>query len=209
MGIELKRYRRCVLEAVSVLHVKTQRMTQSEVTSLLTSPPNGRLRIEDQEEPKKLLHNQEHPSGTNPNNDMPEPEAPVEPESSSAAKMDDGGSKKDAGEANANVQNSFSANSPYYSSYVENEMRSMNIMHDTLKDVASRTKTFGKCGALMSESTRRLALACRLRRPYVVEDEKDAQEVERQHEMEVAERRRAVGDDMASLLSVMSEVSKK
>lgn len=140
---------------------------------------------------------------------MPEPDAPVETEdSSSTTKMDDE-PKKDAGATtNANVQNSFSANSPYYYSYVENEMRSMNIMHDTLKDIASRTKTFGKCGALMSESTRRLALACRLRRPYVVEDEKDAQEVERQHEMEVAERRRAVGDDMASLLSVMSEVSR-
>lgn len=109
-------------------------------------------------------------------------------------------------EINANVQNSFSANSPYYASYVENEMRSMNIMNDTLRDIAARTKTFGKCGALMSESTRRLALACRLRRPYNVEDEKDAEEIERQHEMEVAERRRAVGDDMASLLSVMSEV---
>jgi hypothetical protein len=108
---------------------------------------------------------------------------------------------------NDKVQNSFSANSPYYISYVENEMRSMNIMNDTLKDIVARTKTFGKCGVLMSESTRRLALACRLRRPYVVEDEKDAEEIERQHEIEVAERRRAVGDDMASLLSVMSEVS--
>lgn len=108
---------------------------------------------------------------------------------------------------NANVQNSFSANSPYYSSYVENEMRSMNIMNDTLRDIAARTKTFGKCGTLMSESTRRLALACRLRRPYAAEDEKDAEDMERVQEMEVAERRRAVGDDMASLLSVMSEVS--
>ena len=65
-------------------------------------------------------------------------------------------------------------------------MRSMNIMNDTLKDIAARSKTFGKCGKLMSESTRRLALACRLRRPYTVEDEKDAEEMERQQELEVA-----------------------
>lgn len=108
---------------------------------------------------------------------------------------------------NGNVQNSFSADSPYFSSYVDNEMRSMSIMNDTLKDIAARTKTFGKCGALMSESTRRLALACRLRRPVVVEDEKDAEEVELQHETEVADRRRAIGEDMASLLAVISEVS--
>jgi len=56
---------------------------------------------------------------------------------------------------NANVQNSFSADSPYFSSYVENEMNSMHVMHQTLNDIAARTKTFGKCGALMAESTRR------------------------------------------------------
>lgn len=105
------------------------------------------------------------------------------------------------------VQNSFSAYSPYYSSYVENEMRGMTIMQETLRDIAARTKTFGKCGVLMSESTKRLALACRLRRPYVVEDESEREHIEQIHQMEVAERRRAVGDDMASLLSVMSEVS--
>jgi hypothetical protein len=127
--------------------------------------------------------------------------APPSPESPTGQDSTD--NKK---EVNSNVQNSFSADSPYYKSYVENEMKSMQIMNETLKDIAARTKTFGKCGALMSESTRRLALACRLRRPYVVDEEKNADEVERQHEMEVAERRKAVGDDMASLLSVMSEV---
>jgi hypothetical protein len=82
-------------------------------------------------------------------------------------------------------------------------------MNDTLKDIAGRTKTFSKCGALMSEATRRLALACRLRRPYVAsEDAKEMEFQEQQREMEVAQRGRAVGEDMASLLAVMSEVSK-
>ena len=107
---------------------------------------------------------------------------------------------------NANVQNSFSADSPYFSSYVENEMNSMQIMHQTLNDIAARTKTFGKCGALMSESTRRLALACRLRQPHTDEDG-DPEEIDRRRETDVAERRRAVGEDMGSLLGVMSDVS--
>lgn len=109
--------------------------------------------------------------------------------------------------ASIDVENSFSADSPYFSSYVENELRSMNIMNETLRDIAGRTKTFGKCGALMSEATRRLALACRLRRPVVAEDGKEVEAQERIREMQVAERRRAVGEDMASLLGVMSEVS--
>lgn len=109
---------------------------------------------------------------------------------------------------NANVQNSFSADSPYFSSYVENEMNSMRVFHDTLNDVAARTKTFGKCSELMSESTRRLARACRLEQPRSEEDDnnENTNEAARQREVEIAERRRAVGDDMASLLGVMAEM---
>jgi len=106
---------------------------------------------------------------------------------------------------NANVQNSFSADSPYFSSYVENEMNSMHIMHQTLNDIAARTKTFGKCGALMAESTRRLALACSLRQSRI-EEEGDGEETDRRQKTKVAERRRAVGEDMASLLGVMSDL---
>lgn len=84
-------------------------------------------------------------------------------------------------------------------------MNSMEMMHETLNDIAARTKTFGKCGSLMAESTRRLALACRLSQPYTDDDE-DYEFVERRREMEIAERRRAVGEDMASLLGVMSDM---
>jgi hypothetical protein len=105
------------------------------------------------------------------------------------------------------AQNSFSADSPYFTSYVESELGSMQVMDDALRDIAGRTKTFGKCGALMSEATRRLALACRLQRPYIAEDEKEMEIQEQIREREVAERRRAVGEDMASLLTVMAEVS--
>ena len=85
-------------------------------------------------------------------------------------------------------------------------MNSMQIMHQTLNDIAARTKTFGKCGALMSESSRRLALACRLIQPHTGEDG-DSEEMNRRRETELLERRRAVGEDMGSLLGVMSDVS--
>jgi hypothetical protein len=112
-----------------------------------------------------------------------------------------------AGSGGTEAQNSFSADSPYYSSYVENEVRNIAIMHDTLHDIAARTKTFGKCGSLMSESTRRLALSCRLRRPYSAEDEREMAAQERRMGQEVVMRRHALGDEMASLLGVMSDVS--
>jgi hypothetical protein len=107
---------------------------------------------------------------------------------------------------------SFSADSPYFITYVENDMKSLQTLHETLRDIAGRTRTFGKCGALMAEATRRLALSCRLRRPFVQkegEDEKEMEEKAELREAEVSDRRHAVGEDMASLLSVMSEVSTK
>ena len=104
-------------------------------------------------------------------------------------------------------QNSFSADSPYFDSHVENEIRHIAIMHDTLHDIASRTKTFGKCGSLMSEATRRLAVACRLRRPYTTEDDKDIADREALEREDIEDRRRALGEEMASLLGVMAEVS--
>jgi len=79
-----------------------------------------------------------------------------------------------------------------------------------LRDIAGRTKTFGKCGALMAESTRRLALSCKLRRPFTMntgEDQKEMEAEEQKREEEVLNRRHAVGEDMAGLLAVMSEVS--
>ena len=113
-----------------------------------------------------------------------------------------------SGTGGTEAQNSFSADSPYYASYVEKELHNMAVMHDTLHDIASRTKTFGKCGSLMSEATRRLALSCRLRRPCnVVEDEREMAAQEQRMDQEVAERRHSLGDDMSSLLGVMSDVS--
>ena len=117
-----------------------------------------------------------------------------------------------ADKSETEAQKSFSADSPYFASYVENEMNSMKLMNDTLHDIAGRTKTFGKCGALMAEATRRLSLACKLRRPYVSDGSEDAKEQEaseRRREEEVSSRRRAVGEDMAGLLSVMADVSSK
>jgi len=104
------------------------------------------------------------------------------------------------------AQNSFSADSPYFSSFVDNEIRRMAIMHETLHDIAANTKSFGKTGLKMSEATRRLALSCRLRRPYSAEDEKELNEKERRERADVHDRRRAIGEEMASILVLMAEV---
>ena len=107
------------------------------------------------------------------------------------------------------ARTSFTADSPYYTSYVENEMRQLNVLTDTLRDISARAKTFGKCGALMAEATRRLALACRLKPSTPIHNEEDSPDIS-QHEREekiVQERQESVGNEMMTVLSTLGEVS--
>jgi hypothetical protein len=125
--------------------------------------------------------------------------------------------KKDA-------RTSFTADSPYYTSYVEKEMRQVEVLSETLKDISARAKTFGKYGALMAESTRRLASACRLekqrhqqqrtnsntseRAASASDDEGDVSASKRQEQEDrsLEERRDAVGEEMTSVLTLLAEV---
>lgn len=59
-------------------------------------------------------------------------------------------------------QTSFTADSPYFTAYVDKEMKNLNVLTTTLRDISNKAKTFGKCGVLMSEATRRLSSACKL-----------------------------------------------
>lgn len=70
--------------------------------------------------------------------------------------------KTNDGETPTSSLPSFTSSSPYLSSYVSREMRNLHILTDTLRDISARARTFGKCGALMAEATRRLSCACRL-----------------------------------------------
>ena len=110
--------------------------------------------------------------------------------------------KKDA-------RTSFTADSPYYTSYVEKEMRQVEILSETLKDISACAKTFGKYGALMAESTRRLSSACRLERQTTTGGSDDeGEEWKRQDEEErwIQERKESVGEEMTSILTLLAEV---
>lgn len=108
------------------------------------------------------------------------------------------------------AQTSFTADTPYYTSYVESEMRHLTTLTDTLKDISARAQTFGKCGVLMSEATRRLSMSCKLRPndSAAPKEESSDEEEKRQEEEErmVAERRASVGEEMGSVLHVLGEV---
>lgn len=110
------------------------------------------------------------------------------------------------------VRTSFTAESPYFSAFVDKEHRSLQILGGELHNISTRTQTLVRTGKLMSEAARRLAVACRLRRdisdPSGGDDSAAAiDEEKRQAEEEaVQERKLAVGDEMVRLLDVLGEV---
>jgi hypothetical protein len=106
--------------------------------------------------------------------------------------------------ATINERTSFTADSPYFSSFCDNEVKSLHILHDALVEIAARTKTFVRTGELMSEATRRLALSCRLRKDVGA----DAEQEEKMNEEEMVQHRiEAVGEGMTKLLGLLGDVS--
>jgi len=102
-------------------------------------------------------------------------------------------------------QYSFTADSPYFTSYVDKEMKNLNVLTETLRDISSKAKTFGKCGVLMSEATRRLSQSCKLQSAKVINVDGIANDGEKERQA-VSEREKSVGDDMAGVLQVLGQV---
>lgn len=118
-------------------------------------------------------------------------------------------------------QTSFTADSPYFTAYVDKEMKNLNVLTTTLRDISSKAKTFGKCGVLMSEATRRLSSACKLHPNGVGKslgsgsndgddisgggsfDEKNLDTKERNL---YEQRKKSVGNEMVGVLEVLGKV---
>ena len=112
---------------------------------------------------------------------------------------------------------SFTSSSPYLSSYVSREMRNLHILTDTLRDISARARTFGKCGALMAEATRRLSCACRLgsveknaaEKTVNMGEESSTTQSGATSEISSEEerlRRESVGEEMTMTLALLGEI---
>ena len=100
---------------------------------------------------------------------------------------------------------SFTADSPYFGGFCENEVQSFQVLSDALGDISKRTITFAKTGALMSEATRRLVLSCRLQRLLPEDADEDMQLAE---EEAMLQRQQVLGEEMTELLGLLADVRK-
>jgi hypothetical protein len=101
---------------------------------------------------------------------------------------------------------SFTADSPYFTSFCDGEIKSLHTLTESLGDISARTKTFCRTQALMSEAMHRLANSCKLR-PERNKSQEDSDEERPEREDVVLQRRHAVGEEMATLLQLLGEVS--
>lgn len=111
---------------------------------------------------------------------------------------------------------SFTSDSPYLQSYIDREMRNLQVLTETLQDISARTRTFGKCGALMAEATRRLSSSCRLNPLSELQsntnsntnntNEENMTEKEYEQSCIMKERQQSVGLEIASVLSTLGDI---
>lgn len=125
-------------------------------------------------------------------------------------KQDDDNNHK-ASDTPWNVRTSFTADSPYFDAFCKSEITSLNVLNETLSDISLRARTFAQTGALYSEATRRLAMACQLRMDdtthTAAEDAMDGDIVsEPEDEGKVQERKAAIGDEMSDILELLGQV---
>ncbi|GKY98419.1 hypothetical protein MPSEU_000799400 [Mayamaea pseudoterrestris] len=102
-----------------------------------------------------------------------------------------------------NERTSFTADSPYFSSFCEKEIQSLTVLSDALKEISTRTKTYVQNGVNMVEATRRLAASCRLKRELSSEADMEDRENE---ETAFQLRKQAVGEEMVTLLAMLGSV---
>lgn len=141
----------------------------------------------------------------------PKPAQPDRSASGASETSNNSNSTTTDNEAGWTARNSFTADSPYFTAFCDNEVKQLHVLSDSLREIASRTQTLTKTGMIMSEASQRLAASCKFQSTNIAvpEDETPEQKEERlaamRHNRQI--RKQAVGEEMASFLEILGDVS--
>lgn len=115
------------------------------------------------------------------------------------------------------ARNSFTADSPYFNAFCETEVKQLHVLSDSLREIANRTQTLTKTGMVMSQAAQRLSASCKFQSlssssssPF--EDNPNETPLEKEERLAAIRqarqvKRQAVGEEMASFLEVLGDVS--
>jgi hypothetical protein len=106
----------------------------------------------------------------------------------------------------ADPSTSFTADSPYFKTYVENEIEDLETLKAVLAEISQKAGIFGANARLMIQSMRELAQACRLK--CDMEKLDGESEIERKHRElgYLKERRSCLGEDMVAVFKNLGQV---
>jgi len=113
----------------------------------------------------------------------------------------------DASNAAVGMNTSFTADSPYFNSYVDKEIDNLSVLKSTLQDISKNARAFGQCGAAMVEATRNLSSSCKLQSKIhdINEDELDL-EMRMERARLYRLKKECMGDEMLQVLSLLGGV---
>lgn len=107
-------------------------------------------------------------------------------------------------------RNSFTADSPYFNAFCDHEVKQLHTLSDALREIASRTQTLTSTGVTMAHAAQRLSASCKFQSLIEIPPDETAAEKEvRLYNMKMRRhtRKQAVGEEMASFLQVLGDVS--
>ena len=113
----------------------------------------------------------------------------------------------EANNASGGMNTSFTADSPYFNSYVDKEIDNLGVLKSTLQDISKNARAFGQCGAAMVEATRNLSSSCKLQSKLhdISEDDMDL-EMRMERARLYGLKKECMGDEMLKVLSLLGEV---
>lgn len=103
---------------------------------------------------------------------------------------------------------SFSADSPYFNSYVDSEVEDLSVLKSTLLEISKNARAFGKCGEAMAQASRDLSASCKLQTENLLEgiygeDENDSFAA-KQKLFDL--KRKCIGEEMFAVLKLLGSV---
>lgn len=105
----------------------------------------------------------------------------------------------------------FSADTPYFRTYVDREVDKMSILQSTLLEIAKNAREFEKCSVAMVDATRNLSASCKLQSYSSTElammgvDSGDISELQVRRGLFTL-KKECLGDEMYKVLTLLGEV---
>lgn len=151
-----------------------------------------------------------HPEAVEPHGGLAVVVPQVPAERVESNESNNGGSDGELSSEKWTARNSFTADSPYFNAFCDAEVKQLHTMSDALREISRNTQALTQTGVAMAHAAQHLSASCKFQSVVdIPPDETTIEKDQRLHAMKMRRhlRKQAVGDEMASFLQVLGDVS--